>query len=95
MLTEPEVPEAGESWKLEPDTPSNKRRAAPASSTTQPYQKSRSKRGDDGPRFAGGGGRGNLDSEKKKEDLVDIEQAKALKKLIGDPFDERVLRTSN
>jgi len=94
MLTEADIPEAGENWKLETDTPSNKRRAAPASSTTQPYQKSRSKRGDDGPRFTAGGGRGNLESERKKEDLVDVEHTKGLKKLIGDPFDERVLHIS-
>jgi len=70
----------------------NKRRAQAAPAIVQPFSKARNKRGDDNNRFTSSS-RGGQDS--RKEEMVDSDLARSLKKAIGDPFDESILHLSS
>jgi len=82
-------------------TGSNKRRAPGGPMASQPNFKTRSRRNDD-PRAWGTGAessghpiRRGTGPEGRREELVDIELAKYLRKVIGDPFDETVTSAQN
>jgi len=65
----------------------HKRRAGGAPANGPPFVKN--KRGEERGRFVGGR------QDTKKEDLVDVELVLFLRKAIGDPFDEMVVRRSS
>jgi len=73
-------------------TGSNKRRAPSGPMASQPNIKSRSRRGEEQRTHNTEGGppgmRRGPAPEGRREELVDVELAKYLRRVIGDPFDE-------